>query len=480
MLRVLVSVLAALIILSAGASADVACDDLAVGINFGMLQPTGGENSYEESGMVLGLMAKKPLTDKIWIAFEYSHGVSANGEAVPASRLQGFGSADEFLTVWNKAQVSAVYNLIPEGRVIPFLSAGLGMAFWEVQDWREDAAEQGGVADGYDTDGKKKTLSSAGLTATVGAGADIFVTDDIALTVGGRYGFLLGNEIDNVGLSSVAGVDWVDANNAILEAYAGLTLYFGPGDCDGDGIIGRQDECWNVPEDFDGFEDEDGCPEYDNDMDGILDEDDACPDDPEDFDDDADEDGCPDIDMDGDGILDEDDACPEDPEDTDGFEDEDGCPEFDNDNDGVLDPMDMCPDTAPGVTVDAQGCEIIPPATAAEDIYPIGVRFLLNSAVILAEGKAELDEMVVILTNHPELLAEIDGFTCDLGEADYNMTLSEKRAVAVIGYLTERGIAVERFTKEAFGEDRPAFPNVDEESRSKNRRVVVTPKRVDG
>jgi outer membrane protein OmpA-like peptidoglycan-associated protein/opacity protein-like surface antigen len=479
MLRVLVSVFAVLTILSVGASADVASDDLAVGINFGMLQPTGGEESYEESGMVLGLMARKPLTDRIWMSFEYAHGVSANSEAIPAGRLQGFGDADEFRTVWNKAQASAVYNLIPEGRVIPFLSAGLGMTFWEVQDWREDAAEEGEIAEGYNDDGKKKMLRATDFTAVVGAGADIFVTEAIALTVGARYSFLLGNNIDNVGLSSVAGADWVDANNAIVEAYAGLSFYFGPGDCDGDGIIGRRDKCWDVPEDFDGFEDEDGCPEPDNDMDGILDKDDACPDDPEDFDGDADEDGCPDIDMDGDGILDGDDACPEDPEDFDGFEDGDGCPDFDNDSDGVLDSIDTCPDTPPGVTVDDRGCEIVLPATAAADIYPVGVRFSLNSAVIPSEGQADLDRIVLILTNHPELVAQIDGFTCDLGEADYNMTLSGKRATAVIEYFTEHGIAIERFSKKAFGEGRPAFANVDEESRSRNRRVVITPKRVD-
>ncbi len=479
MSRVLVSTVAMLMILSVGASADVACDDLAIGINFGMLQPSGGEESYEESGMVLGLTVKKPLTDRIWMSFEYTHGVSANSESAPADKLQGFSDADEFLTVWNKAQISAVYNLIPEGRVIPFLSAGLGMTFWDVQDWREDAAEEGEIAEGYNSDGKKKLLRSTNFTAIVGAGADIFVTETIALTVGGRYSFLLGNDIDNVGLSSVAGVGWVDANNAILEAYAGLTFYFGPGDCDGDGIIGRQDKCWNVPEDFDGFEDDDGCPEADNDMDGILDEDDACPDDPEDFDGDADEDGCPDIDRDGDGILDEDDACPDDPEDFDGFEDGDGCPEFDNDGDGVLDSIDTCPDTPPGVTVDGRGCEIVLPATAAADIFPVGVRFPLDSAVIPSEGLAELDKMAITLADYPELVAEIDGFTCDLGEADYNMTLSEKRATAVIAYLGERGIAAERFIKEAFGEGRPAFPNVDEKNRSRNRRVVVTPKRVD-
>ena len=46
-------------------------------------------------------------------------------------------------------------------------------------------------------------------------------------------------------------------------------------------------------EDFDDFEDEDGCPEPDNDQDGFADANDACPNEAEDYDADRDEDGCP-------------------------------------------------------------------------------------------------------------------------------------------------------------------------------------------
>jgi outer membrane protein OmpA-like peptidoglycan-associated protein len=49
-------------------------------------------------------------------------------------------------------------------------------------------------------------------------------------------------------------------------------------DDDHDGIINRNDRCPNEPEDFDGFQDDDGCPDPDNDGDGILDEVDECPD----------------------------------------------------------------------------------------------------------------------------------------------------------------------------------------------------------
>ena len=108
-----------------------------------------------------------------------------------------------------------------------------------------------------------------------------------------------------------------------------------PGDADGDGILDDVDECPKIPEDKDGFADEDGCPEDDNDADGILDKDDKCPMDPEDRDGFEDADGCPDTDNDQDGLSDKIDACPDQAEDKDGFEDDDGCPDCDDDKDGV-------------------------------------------------------------------------------------------------------------------------------------------------
>ena len=114
-------------------------------------------------------------------------------------------------------------------------------------------------------------------------------------------------------------------------------------DNDQDHILDDPDECPNVAEDVDGFEDEDGCPDPDNDQDGILDEPDECPDVAEDMNGFQDEDGCPELDADGDGLLDPVDRCPREPEDMDGFEDEDGCPDPDNDQDGILDEPDQCP-----------------------------------------------------------------------------------------------------------------------------------------
>jgi outer membrane protein OmpA-like peptidoglycan-associated protein len=67
-----------------------------------------------------------------------------------------------------------------------------------------------------------------------------------------------------------------------------------PPDRDGDGIPDDKDQCPDRPEDMDGFEDHDGCPDIDNDMDGILDIADKCPNVPENYNGFEDEDGCPD------------------------------------------------------------------------------------------------------------------------------------------------------------------------------------------
>ena len=129
-------------------------------------------------------------------------------------------------------------------------------------------------------------------------------------------------------------------------------------DEDGDGIPDAWDKCPDKPEDKDGFQDADGCPDVDNDKDGVVDDDDQCPNDPEDKDGFQDADGCPDPDNDNDGILDKLDKCPNEPEDKDGFQDADGCPDLDNDKDGIADAVDKCPNEPEDMDgfEDADGC----------------------------------------------------------------------------------------------------------------------------
>ncbi|MFH1278373.1 MAG: transporter [Candidatus Eisenbacteria bacterium] len=106
-----------------------------------------------------------------------------------------------------------------------------------------------------------------------------------------------------------------------------LTGMLGGEDRDDDGVEDAYDECPGAPEDYDGYRDEDGCPDPDNDRDGVPDDWDKAPNDPEDYDGFEDDDGAPDLDNDGDGLPDVEDFCPDEPEDFDGVRDDDGCPD---------------------------------------------------------------------------------------------------------------------------------------------------------
>jgi OOP family OmpA-OmpF porin len=138
-------------------------------------------------------------------------------------------------------------------------------------------------------------------------------------------------------------------------------------DKDGDGITDDVDACPDEPEDFDGFEDEDGCPDPDNDGDGVLDVDDRCPNTPGP----ASNQGCPYGDRDGDGIPDNQDKCPELPGVAQPQNPErHGCPTADKDGDGIPDDLDKCPDVAGQPQPDnpaRHGCPICPEDPAIAD-----------------------------------------------------------------------------------------------------------------
>jgi OmpA-OmpF porin, OOP family len=215
-------------------------------------------------------------------------------------------------------------------------------------------------------------------------------------------------------------------------------------DRDGDGIPDDVDVCPNDPEDKDGFEDVDGCPDYDNDNDGIYDAQDQCPDNPEDRDGFNDADGCPDNDNDKDGIVDAQDACPNNPEVVNGYKDSDGCPDE-------------------------------KPQEIKQTLVLRGVNFKTASAELLEESYYVLEQVYNSLEAYPNVKVEIAGHTDDQGSDSYNLALSYDRAKSVVAYLVMRGISEDRLVARGYGESRPLVPNTSAEGRAKNRRVEVVP-----
>ena len=73
----------------------------------------------------------------------------------------------------------------------------------------------------------------------------------------------------------------------------------------------------------------------------------------------------------------------------------------------------------------------------------------------------------------PTLGIEIEGHTCNIGTAEYNLALGERRANAVRDYLTSRGIGADRLRTVSYGEERPKHDNAREETRRLNRRAAL-------
>ena len=109
-------------------------------------------------------------------------------------------------------------------------------------------------------------------------------------------------------------------------------------DRDQDGLSDDDDECPSRPEDIDGFEDSDGCPDTDNDLDQIVDLIDQCPDIPEDKNGFEDDDGCPDGERDRDRMVSSIRwIAVRMTRKTEMVSDQDGCPDLDNDEDTIAD-----------------------------------------------------------------------------------------------------------------------------------------------
>jgi outer membrane protein OmpA-like peptidoglycan-associated protein len=117
------------------------------------------------------------------------------------------------------------------------------------------------------------------------------------------------------------------------------------------------------------------------------------------------------------------------------------------------------------------------PAKVEQKSYTLAADYLFDfdKAVIKKEYYPKLDEIAAELTKNPSMKIVIEGHTCNMGSDKYNQGLSERRAKAVLTYLTTKKVDASRMTAIGYGEAKPAFSNDTQEGRAKNRRVDVKP-----
>ena len=100
-----------------------------------------------------------------------------------------------------------------------------------------------------------------------------------------------------------------------------------------------------------------------------------------------------------------------------------------------------------------------------------GITFDVGKATIKPESMGEINRIVQLMTENPDLKFSVEGHTDSTGNAASNQTLSEQRSQAIVAKLVELGIAQDRLTAVGKGQNSPIADNNTDEGRAKNRRV---------
>jgi outer membrane protein OmpA-like peptidoglycan-associated protein len=243
-------------------------------------------------------------------------------------------------------------------------------------------------------------------------------------------------------------------------------------DRDHDGVLDANDMCPDEDQGPNPDENRVGCPRRDRDRDGVFDDEDACPDTAGDRNEDKAKNGCPPPpDRDQDGVIDDEDQCADTPRGEHPDEARQGCPLLDTDGDGVFDKDDQCVDVPQGDKPHPTkvGCPTIKDAAIVVD----PIFFKTDKAELLPESIPVLQSVVEVLEQNPDITkVRIEGHTDNQGKPGHNLTLSKRRAKAVLKWLVKAGITKSRLESNGYGQTVPIADNETEEGRSKNRRVM--------
>ncbi len=353
-----------------------------------------------DNGMELGARVARPFLP--WLVPELELAIS------PTS-TNAVGGAKSAAVFWFEPRIHLRFELLPEGQFQPFVVVGGGSPV--VLSAASKRFANAIVGDGYfgggvrlDThkgfalrfDARVAILPSA-------PGASLSVTPELEI------GFGIEFRVGDARRSPTA-----------EQAQAAARGPLAP-DRDGDGIPDDKDACPDRPEDIDGFEDADGCPDIDNDLDRVLDIADKCPNVPETYN---------------------------------GFEDEDGCP------DTVPPEVDALRGTIEGL------------------IYAEGETVVRDSAL------PSIAKIAKTMTMHPGIRVVLIGHTDDVEAKqlatgdnpdleELSAELSRGRAEAVKNVLIGDGIPQSRIVVEGRGGEEPVADNTRPRGRLANRRVEI-------
>jgi len=109
--------------------------------------------------------------------------------------------------------------------------------------------------------------------------------------------------------------------------------------------------------------------------------------------------------------------------------------------------------------------------SGAGSILRLDINFKQSKAEILEGSYTELDKLLNMLNEYPDMVIQLEGHTDFRGSSSANMRLSEKRVKAVKSYLTSKSVDQKRIKTKAFGGTQPLSKENTEEAKLNNRRV---------
>jgi peptidoglycan-associated lipoprotein len=104
------------------------------------------------------------------------------------------------------------------------------------------------------------------------------------------------------------------------------------------------------------------------------------------------------------------------------------------------------------------------------DLAGLRIQFAFDDYNLSNQSKENLEKIAKWMSKNPNAKIQIQGNTCDIGTAEYNLALGDRRANSAKKYLQGLGVYADRLSTISYGLEKPLVPNINEENRSKNRR----------
>ena len=111
------------------------------------------------------------------------------------------------------------------------------------------------------------------------------------------------------------------------------------------------------------------------------------------------------------------------------------------------------------------------PLAVGDKVTLKNIYFEMSKSALLSASYAELDKLVSMMADNPNMTIRLEGHTDIIGDHDKNLQLSRDRVIACQRYLVQKGIDIDRIQTVGYGDTRPILTKGTDEERKVNRRV---------